>query len=424
MNTHGFAVKNGQLQIGEFAVSAIAKKYGTPLYLMDESRIRSQMRLYKKMFKDKEIKTEICYASKAFLNKAMAQVVKEEGLFIDTVSGGEIYTALAADFDPKHIVFHGNNKTVEELKYAIDVQVGLIVVDNIEEFERLSQLTNKKISFLFRVNPGVEAHTHKYIATSTLDSKFGINLFDEKLIKLIEKAKDHPYLEFKGLHAHIGSQILDESSYVEELEAFFKQIKVFNEQGIELEILNIGGGFGVQYTSKDEAIDLEKVLPAILKNAKALASKYAIKCPSIYIEPGRSIVAEAGINVYKVGSIKKTPNKHFILVDGSFQDSIRASLYQAEYEAILVDKANQEANTKVNIVGRACESGDIIVTECLLGDVQVDDLVAVFTTGAYHYSMANNYNRFTKPAVVFVNGDTSRIVVKRETYEDLIRNDL
>ncbi len=425
MNIHGFDIKNGQLQMGKFAVSELVKQYGSPLYLMDETRIRKQMRTFKTYFKDDEIKTGVCYASKAFLCKEMARVVKEEGLNIDVSSGGELYTALAAGVEPQHIEFHGNNKTNEELEYAVKSKIGLIIIDNVEELDRLESICKtESCSVLIRTNPGVEAHTHKYIQTSTLDSKFGVVLNSDLLITMIKRCMDHPNINFMGLHAHIGSQICDESSYVEELEAFFKQLKVFKETGIELNILNIGGGFGVQYTSKDEPIHLEKVLPEIIKNAKLLAQKYDVKCPSLYIEPGRSIVAEAGINVYKVGSIKKTPNKNFVIVDGSFQDSIRAALYQADYDAILCDKADQKADTKVNLMGRACESGDILIHECTLGQVEVDDLVAVFTTGAYHYSMANNYNRFTKPAVVFVKDDSHRVVVKRETYEDLVRNDL
>ena len=425
MNTHGFTVKNGQLQIGSFNVSDIAKKYGTPLYLMDEARIRKQMRIFKNTFKHDLVKTAVCYASKAFLCKAMAKVTDEEGLYIDTVSGGELYTVLEAGFNPDHIVYHGNNKTHEEIEYGIASKVGFFVIDNIEEIDQVEKTLNgRNINVLLRVNPGVEAKTHKYIQTTTLDSKFGLSLNEESTTNVIKRLIDNPHVNFKGLHAHIGSQILNADHYNEELEAFFKAIRNLNDEGIVIDTLNLGGGFGVSYTKDDVGVDLEKTLPLIIEKALAYAKAHDVKCPSLMIEPGRSIVAESGLTVYKVGSVKTTPNKKFVLVDGSFQDSIRASLYQAKYEAINVDKCDQIEESGYTIAGRACESGDIIVHDTSLVKPEVNDIVAVFVTGAYHYSMANNYNRFTKPAVVFVDGDKDRIVVQRETYKDLIRNDI
>ncbi len=425
MNTHGFIVKNGQLQIGSFNVSDIAKKYGTPLYLMDEARIRNQMKIFKNHFKHDSVQTAVCYASKAFLCKAMAKLTNDEGLYIDTVSGGELYTVLEAGFNPDHIVYHGNNKTHDEIEYGIASKVGFFVLDNIEEIEQIEKTLNgRNINVLLRVNPGVEAKTHKYIQTTTLDSKFGLSLANENTLNVIKRLIANPNINFKGLHAHIGSQILNADHYNEELEAFFKAIKQFKDEGIVINTLNLGGGFGVSYTKDDVGVDLEKTLPLIIEKALTYAKAHDVTCPMLMIEPGRSIVAESGLTLYKVGSVKTTPNKKFVLVDGSFQDSIRASLYQAKYEAICVDKCDQEEETGYTIAGRACESGDIIVHETNLVKPEVNDIVAVFVTGAYHYSMANNYNRFTKPAVVFVDGDKDRVVVKRETYEDLVRNDI
>lgn len=423
-NIHGFSVINGHLMIGNKRASDLAKRFQTPLYVMDEMRIRNQMRLFKNSFKDDEIQTQVAYASKAFLTQAMVQVVEEEGLFLDVVSAGELYTALSVGFDPKKLIFHGNNKSLEELTYALNSKLGLIVMDNQAEFERIESLKPKqKVNVLLRVNVGVEAHTHKYIQTTTLDSKFGLSIFDQSTELLIQKIMTSSYVNLKGLHAHIGSQITSSEYFYEELEVFFKQLSLYKSFGFHCEILNLGGGFGVQYLESDPILNLEESLKTLLKKAKELSSFYQVNVPNLMIEPGRSIVAEAGITLYTVGSIKKTPNKNFVFVDGSMADGIRSALYQAKYDAIIANRAEEVKTTAYTVAGKACESGDILVDEVMLPVVQQDDLLAVFSTGAYHYSMASNYNRLTKPAVIFVNGDKVKVVVERESFADLIRND-
>lgn len=421
---HGYLVKNNDLWIGNHKASDLAKQFKTPLYVMDEARIRSQMRLFKNSFKDDEIQTQVAYASKAFLTQAMVQVVDEEGLYLDVVSGGELYTALSVGFDPKKLIFHGNNKSLEELSYALESKVGLIVIDNEAEFERIEYLKPvHKVNVLLRVNVGVEAHTHKYIQTTTLDSKFGVSIFDLETQCLIQKMMASSFIHLKGLHTHIGSQITSSEYFYEELEVFFKHLSLFKSFGFNCELLNLGGGFGVQYLETDPVLNLEDSLKTLLKKAKELSSFYQIKIPSLMIEPGRSIVAEAGITLYTVGSIKKTPHKNFVFVDGSMADGIRAALYQAKYDAVLINRAEEVKTTTYTVAGKACESGDILIDELMLPEVIQDDLLAVFSTGAYHYSMASNYNRLTKPAVIFVNGDKVKVVVERENFADLIRND-
>lgn len=421
---HGYLIKNNDLMMGSHRVSDLAKQYQTPLYVMDENRIRTQMRVFKKAFADEKIQTKVAYASKAFLNQAMVQVVDEEGLYLDVVSGGELYTALSVDFDPQRMLFHGNNKSLEELSYAIESGVGLIVIDNEDEFDRIESLTpTHKVSALLRVNVGVEAHTHKYIQTTTLDSKFGVSIFEAKTEALIQKMMNSSYVDLIGLHAHIGSQITSSQYFYEELEVFFKQLAQFKTFNFNCKLLNLGGGFGVQYLESDPIFDLENSLKMMIQKSHSLSQRYDLETPTLMIEPGRSIVAEAGITLYTVGSIKKTPNKNFVFVDGSMADGIRTALYQAKYDAILVNRADEEKAMTYTVAGKACESGDILIDEVMLPEVKQDDLLAVFSTGAYHYSMASNYNRLTKPAVVFVNGDKVKVVVERENFMDLIRND-
>jgi diaminopimelate decarboxylase len=384
------------------------------------------MRYFKDVFQSPLCASQVIYASKAFLNLAMCQIVNEEGLFLDVVSGGELYTAHKANFPMEKILFHGNNKTLDELKLAIDLGVGRIVVDNLTELEHLIAIKhNQTINILLRVNPGIEAHTHEYIATSKHDSKFGVSIFDESTVDIIQLANKHNGINFKGLHCHIGSQILDGSSFIKEIDVLLDYVHTLKQvYSIEVEEINMGGGFGVAYTRDEVEMDIKHYLPQVLEHVYAYASAHSIKTPKILIEPGRSIVANAGITVYKVGAIKTTHNhKNYVFVDGSMADHIRTALYQAKYEAALINRMEDTNVKHYTIAGRACESGDIIIHDCELPDVKVNDYLAVFTTGAYHYSMSSNYNRLLKPAVVFINNETVRVVNKRETYEDLIRQD-
>jgi diaminopimelate decarboxylase len=426
MTFNPFITQNQHLMIGSHRVSDLADTYQTPLFIMDEALIRSKMRYFKDVFQSPLCASQVIYASKAFLNLAMCQIVNEEGLFLDVVSGGELYTAHKANFPMEKILFHGNNKTLDELKLAIDLSVGRIVVDNLTELEHLIAIKhNQTINILLRVNPGIEAHTHEYIATSKHDSKFGVSIFDESTVDIIKLANKHNGINFKGLHCHIGSQILDGSSFIKEIDVLLDYVHTLKQvYSIEVEEINMGGGFVVAYTRGEVEMDIKHYLPQVLEHVYAYASAHSIKTPKILIEPGRSIVANAGITVYKVGAIKTTHNhKNYVFVDGSMADHIRTALYQAKYEATLINRMEDTNVKHYTIAGRACESGDIIIHDCELPDVKVNDYLAVFTTGAYHYSMSSNYNRLLKPAVVFVNKDKVRVVNKRETYEDLIRQD-
>ena len=426
MSFNPFPIQNKQLYVGSHTVSSLAHQFGTPLYIMDEALMRSQMRLFKQSFKHPSVQSEIAYASKAFLNLAMCKLVHEEGLSLDVVSGGELYTAHQAQVPMDKIIFHGNHKTREELQLALDLKVGTIVLDNPFEVETIKQLhPTSAVQVLLRVNPGIEAHTHDYIATSRLDSKFGMSVFTDETLDLIDQLAKDKTFSFKGLHCHIGSQIFDASSFTKEIQALLAYVKrIHDEKGIVVDTLNLGGGFGVQYTAEDRAIDLVTVLPQLLETVSSEAKRLNIHTPKIIIEPGRSIVANAGITAYTIGATKQTPSgKEYVFVDGSMADHIRTALYQAKYETALVDRMDETADHHYTLAGRACESGDILINDCVLPEVKINDVLCVFSTGAYHYSMSSNYNRLLKPAVIFVNKDVIRLVNKRETYADLLTQD-
>ena len=323
---------------------------------------------------------------------------------------------------------HGNNKTYEELKMAIDLEIKQIVIDNEDEIEKIEKICkekNKKQAVLLRIDSGIEAHTHHYIKTSGLTSKFGISLFQENLLDIIKRINDSEYLEFKGFHTHIGSQIFQTVFFIFALEEIFKYLdKLKKELGIVVHTVNMGGGFGVYYKEGDAPVPVEEILKEIIIYAEAMEIKYKIGFKELCIEPGRSIVGNAGTTLYKVGGIKKTVGgKTYVFVDGGMADNIRPALYQAEYEAGIVNKLNEKATEEVTIAGKFCESGDILIEKTKLEKTQVGDILAMTVTGAYCYSMSSNYNRFTNPAVVFVKDGKAKIAVKRETLEDLVRND-
>lgn len=419
----------GNLEIGNCDVVKLSKEFGTPLYVIDEELIRNNCRMFKENFSMEGIHTEVIYASKAFLNLAMCNIMKEEGMSLDVVSGGELYTAIKANFPTNKIYMHGNNKTNDELELAIRNNVGRIVVDNLQEFEKLDKLCeslDRNGEILLRVNPGIEAHTHEYIQTSKNDSKFGISIFDEEIFKIINKFKDSKNIKLKGFHCHIGSQIFEEKSFYSSISVmldFLNAIK--KDTGFLTEELNLGGGFGVYYSQDDNPINLEKCLKNMLCMLKEESKKLNINIPKIMIEPGRAIVANAGATVYSIGGTKKTfGGKHFIFVDGGMSDNPRTALYDAKYEAVVVNKITLEKEERYTVAGKCCESGDIIIKDIELPEVQVGDILAVLSTGAYNYSMASNYNRIPKPAVVFVKDGKAKLAVKRETYEDIIRNDV
>lgn len=422
--------ERGHLTIGGIDTVSLAEQYGTPLYVMDEALIRDAVRRFKNSI-DKYYGGQgmVCYASKAFCCLEMCRIMKSEGIGLDVVSIGELYTAVKAGCDCEKMCFHGNNKTDEELSYALDCGVGHIIVDNISELIRLEKIAKAKnvtAKIMFRIKPGIDAHTHDFVKTGQIDSKFGFALETGEAFEAVKQAISCENVVLRGLHCHIGSQIFDIDPFEEAAKVMLSFIaKIKNELGYEIKELNLGGGFGIKYLNDHDPAPFETYMERVSEVVKNCCKEYGIAQPFILIEPGRSIAAPAGITLYKVGARKEIPNiRTYVSVDGGMCDSPRYILYKSEYEAIVANKANEERNEKVTIAGKCCESGDLIGEEMSLQHAESGDIIAVCATGAYNYSMSSNYNRIPKPAVVFVNEGESRIVVKRETLDDIIRNDI
>lgn len=422
--------KNGHLNIGGVDTVEIAKEYGTPVYVMDEDLIRKNCRDFResieKFYGGKGL---VCYASKAFACKEMYRVVESEGCGADVVSGGEIYTAVKAGVSPEKLVFHGNNKTDEEIAMALEYNIGRIVVDNIYELKKIDTLAksqNKTANIMLRIKPGIDAHTHNFIKTGQIDSKFGFALETGEAFEAVKLAITHPNLNLRGLHCHIGSQILETEPFCAAAEVMIGFIaKIKNELGHEIDDLNLGGGFGICYTEADDPKPYASFMEAVSKVVHSKCEELGVKLPFILIEPGRSIAGPAGITLYTVGAKKVIPNiRTYVSIDGGMCDNPRYILYQSEYDALVANKADKPKDTKVTIAGKCCESGDLIGENMPLQDVEAGDIIAVCATGAYNYSMSSNYNRLQKPPVVFVKDGKTRVVVKRETLDDLIRNDI
>ncbi len=401
----------------------LARKYGTPLYVIDEASLREICKNYKSAFKNyKNIK--MMYASKALCTSALCRILDEEGFGFDTVSAGEIYTVYKSNVDMSKVLFNGNNKSLKEIELAIDLGVGRFSVDNFYEANLLNKIAyekNKTIDILLRITPGIECHTHDYIQTGQTDSKFGFDLTQiDEIIGLIKN--EYKNLNLKGLHAHIGSQIFELKSYYDEIEILIKEIKRIKEiHNIELSEMNIGGGLGVKYTTNDNPPSIEELAKSITDSMQ----KYGIDVPTIYIEPGRSIISTSGVTLYTVGSSKQVPNgRKYVAIDGGMADNPRPSMYQAEYFAQVANKPKHENIEKVTIAGRFCESGDILINEIELPKLETGDILCVYNTGAYNYSMASNYNKVEKPAMVLVNNSLSDIIVNRETLDDLVSKDV
>ncbi len=422
--------ENGNVEIGGCDLSLIAQKYGTPAYIMDENCIRENCRKYINSIKEYYGGNGIAlYASKALSCMYMYKIMKEEGMGVDTVSGGEIFTALKAGFPAEKIYFHGNNKSEEELKLALDNKIGRIVVDNVKELNTINRLAGERSmvsEILFRIKPGVDAHTHDFIKTGQIDSKFGVALENGEAEEIIKYANSLKNVKVVGIHCHIGSQIFELEPFETAAEIMMNFIGDLKEKyGIEIKELNLGGGFGIKYTEADAPIEYEKYIQAVSKVVEKVANDRCVEMPYIIMEPGRSIVAPAGLTVYTVGAVKEIPNvRTYVSVDGGMGDNPRYILYEAEYDAILVEKPLAEKNKKVTIVGKCCESGDILLENAMMPEIKEGDLLAVLATGAYNYSMASNYNRIPRLPLVMVADGKDTLAVKRETYEDLIRNDL
>ena len=421
--------EKGSLEIGGVDTIELVNEHSTPLYVMDQTLIEETIDKMKDAFKSDRFETQIAYAGKAFLTMAMVKIVDEKGLDLDVVSEGELYTAYKAGFPMNRVHMHGNNKTARELEMAIELGIKEIVIDNEDEIakiERICREKNKKQAVLLRIDPGIEAHTHQYIKTSGLTSKFGISLFQKNLFDIVKRINDSEFLEFKGFHTHIGSQIFQSAFFMFALDEIFKYLdRLKKELGIIVETVNMGGGFGVYYTEEDDPAPIDDVLKEVITYTEAMEIKYRIGFKTLCIEPGRSIVGNAGTTLYTVGGIKETVGgKTYVFVDGGMADNIRPALYQAQYEAAILGDMNAIPDKEVTLAGKFCESGDVLIDKVKLANPKVGDLVGITTTGAYCYSMSSNYNRFAKPAVVFVKDGKSKVVVKRETLDDLIRNDL
>ncbi|WP_018250023.1 diaminopimelate decarboxylase [Orenia marismortui] len=421
--------EQGQLEIAGHNLVDIAEEYGSPLYILDEEEIRTNCRAYREAFEKFYPNSMTLYASKAFLSLAMARIIDQEGLGLDVVSGGELYTALKANVPADKIYFHGNNKTLEELDMALEAEINAFVVDNRYELDMLNQMAGKKdmiADILIRVTPGIEAHTHSYIQTGQTDSKFGLGIQNGLALEAIKEAKELENINLKGIHCHIGSQIFKLESFAKAVDVMLEFVEdVKEEAGVILEELNLGGGIGIPYTDAEEKPDIEEYAKIVAESITAKCEELDIPLPKVINEPGRSIIATAGSTLYTVGSIKEIPGiRKYVAVDGGMTDNIRPALYEAEYEAILVNKADQAEEELVTITGKCCESGDILIRDIQLPQAEAGDLLLISCTGAYGYSMSSNYNGITRPGVLLLSENSIDWAVKPQSYEDLIANDV
>ena len=421
-------IKNGILYFDGCNTVELARKYGTPLYVMSENDILERFSQLKEAFTDKYPNARVAYACKAFCTVAMMKICEREGMCIDVVSGGELYTAIKARFPPERIEFNGNNKLPEELEAAIDYGIGRIIVDGIGELKLIEDICarkDKKANILYRITPGIKADSHDYIITGKKDSKFGMPQDEDSLYREVKKALDSPYVEFLGFHFHIGSQLFEKDPYLQALNVTLKHIKNIKEKyGAEVEEINMGGGFGVVYTDEQRK-PYSYYLDPLMERINEFFVEEQMQLPAVVIEPGRSIVAEAGITLYTIGRIKDIPGvRKYVSTDGGMTDNIRPALYQSEYDGIIAGKASQAKTEKVTVCGKCCESGDILIRDIDMAEPETGDIFAIFSTGAYGYSMASNYNRNPVSAVVLVKEGRSEVIVKRQTYENMISNDV
>lgn len=416
----------GNLEIGGCDIVKLAEKYSTPLYVLDEATIRAVCSDYKKAF-EAYPKVNMMFASKALCTMATSKLLHDEGFGFDVVSAGEIYTVYKAGVDMSKVLFNGNNKSLDELSLAIELNVGRISVDNFFELSLLNEVArshNKVVDILLRITPGIECHTHKYIQTGHLDSKFGFDLTQtDDAVELI--LNEYSNLHLRGLHAHIGSQIFETSVYGDAIEILIKELARLDKKfGLKLDEINAGGGLGVKYTDDDCPPSVYTVADIIINRLNDCIKKYKIEPPSLFIEPGRSIISTAGVTLYTVGSSKQVPKgRKYVAIDGGMADNPRPSVYQAKYIAEIANKKEFSSLNTVTIAGRFCESGDILIKDINLPELEEGDILCVYNTGAYNYSMASNYNRVQKLAMVLVNNSQSDMIVKRETLDDLISHD-
>lgn len=418
---------NEILTIGGVSAKALAEAMGTPLMVFDQGTLEKRLEEFKTSFVHSEFETQVIYASKAFSCTAMLELVKVAGCGLDVVSGGELEAAKHAAFPMQEIVFHGNNKTPREIRTAIEYGVGSIIIDGameLDEVIRAATEMKKNTPVIVRVNPGIEADTHQYIITANIDSKFGVSIYErECILGMIKKISECRYLQFQGIHIHIGSQIFGIDPFIAGIRKIMEFIAEIEKAGYPVKVLDLGGGFAATYTEKDMPLPISLVCNHILLECKHQKDVLGVSVNKIMIEPGRSMVAEAGITLYTVGFKKQTANKKYIFVDGGMSDNIRPALYGAKYRCDAAEKMNAPKTEKVCVAGKCCESGDVLIEETMLPEMDPGDLLAVYTTGAYGYSMASNYNRLPLPAVVFAKDGKARCVIKRQPYEDMWRLD-
>ncbi len=406
----------------------LAKKYGTPLYVLSEEIIRDRCREIKVDFLEKHKNAKAAYASKALLTMTMCKIIQSEGLGLDVVSGGELYTAIKAGFPMDRVFFHGNNKSYDEIEMAIENDVGRIVVDHMDELfmiEEIAQRMNKVVRILIRVAPGVKGNTHKYITTGQKDSKFGVPLDKETIDEAVSKAMSSNHIELLGFHFHIGSNLFENDSYINAVETVMKLYKRLEDEfGFIAKELNTGGGYGIYYTKNDCTKPLKYFTDSIMETVYKYCDSLDLAVPTVIIEPGRWIVGEAGITLYTIGTVKVIPNlRTYVSVDGGLPDNPRPALYEAKYEAVVANKYNIKPDRLVTIAGKCCESGDILIWDLKVPEINRGDILAVLSTGAYNYSMANNYNKTPRPSMLLLTKNGEKIIVERETYEDLLKKE-
>ena len=429
LQTEFAQIKGNDLYIDDVKATDLVKQYGSPLYVMSEGHIRKQFNTLKTKMIDKYENTLPLFASKSFSCKAIYKLAMEYGVGIDCVSAGEISVALKAGFDPKKIYFHGNNKLPSEIQYALENGVENFVIDNFYEIELVEEIASKlnvMVNGLVRITPGVYAGGHDYIRVGAKDTKFGFSSHDNTYLKAIKKVIDAPHINFDGIHCHVGSQIEEIQAYVLAMNKFVDiAYEIYDIFGIVINKLNAGGGFGIAYTKADKPLEFETVVDTIMDIIVKGFEARGLKRPMVLVEPGRYCVGNAGITLYTVGSYKYIRDiRDYISVDGGMTDNIRSSLYNAKYDAVIANKAGEEADHLVTVAGKNCESGDILIKDIMLQDPQPGDILAMFSTGAYHYSMSSNYNQLPKPAVVFTYQGHSKEVIRRQTFDDLVAYDV
>lgn len=415
-----------EISLAGFKLQDLISQYGSPLYLLCQETIQARIQEYKDSFKDHYGDSEIVYASKALNCQAICRMMQQEGISLDVVSMGELHTAMSVKFPSEKIIFHGNNKSPEEIQACLDQGIR-IILDNFNDLRLISELNKdkKETQVIIRVTPGIECHTHEYIKTGKIDSKFGFNL--EDVLPLVEKLKnEYPFIKILGLHSHIGSQIFEMEPQKDAALVLLNKYKEIKDQfGLEMTHLNIGGGLGIKYLESDDPPEITDLVKSSASAVIEACTKLDLKKPILMMEPGRSMVAPAGITAYRVGNIKDIPNvRKYVCVDGGMADNVRPIMYQAEYHAELDAKDPNKDLETVTIAGKYCESGDVLIKDIKMSKAQNDDLLVVFSTGAYNYSMASNYNRATKPAMVLVNKNGHNLIIRRESLDDLLQHDL